>query len=138
MVNEMEKLTEVLDHPKLEKEMFITFMRHAEDLVLQCMRIKWNFYKKYIHALKLDELNASMLRFLQTDVQLLTFRNIQDLQAEIGMQRRRIEGDSGRRSSGISSVNGNDIGFDDRVRDLRVMILKDSAKILLPCVEQIS
>ena len=54
------------------------------------------------------------------------------------MQRRRIEGDSGRRSSGISSVNGNDIGFDDRVRDLRVMILKDSAKILLPCVEQIS
>ena len=76
MVNEMEKLTEVLDHPKLEKEMFITFMRHAEDLVLQCMRIKWNFYKKYIHALKLDELNASMLRFLQTDVQLLTFRNI--------------------------------------------------------------
>nr|KAJ0188684.1 hypothetical protein LSAT_V11C900466630 [Lactuca sativa] len=125
--DEIEKLIEVLDRPKKEKEMFIAQMEGAEALVLKCERIKWNFYKKYTHALKLDDLNASLLRFCQIDLQLLNTRGILDLLVAKNVQMRMMKGDAGRWSSRAPLLKDVVIGFDDRVRDLKAMVLKDSA-----------
>ncbi|KAI3750276.1 hypothetical protein L2E82_20910 [Cichorium intybus] len=125
--DEIEKLIEALDRPKQEKEMFIAQLKGAEALVLKCEHIKWNFYKKYTHALKLHELNASLLRFCQIDLQLVMTRGILELLVAKDVQMRMMQGDEGRWSSGAPLLKGVVIGFDDRVRDLKAMVLKDIA-----------
>ncbi|KAM0061279.1 putative powdery mildew resistance protein, RPW8 [Helianthus debilis subsp. tardiflorus] len=63
ILDEIQKLNRVLDRPHQETELFIAQLKNAQDLVLKCEHIKWNFYKRYRQSLKLDDLNASMLRF---------------------------------------------------------------------------
>ncbi|KAK9054926.1 hypothetical protein SSX86_026005 [Deinandra increscens subsp. villosa] len=126
--NEIQKLNEVLDRPKSETNMFIDQLEDAEHLVLKCERIKWNFFKSYRHSLKLDDLNASLLSFFQIDVQLQGARDSKEVLVVVKDLQRKMEN----RSSGgwISSVpllKGEVIGFGDRVRALKALVLKDSA-----------
>ncbi|XP_023731131.1 probable disease resistance protein At5g66900 isoform X2 [Lactuca sativa] len=117
--DEIEKLTKVLDRPKHENDMFIAQMKGAEALILKCKRVKWNLYKRYSYALKLDALNKSMLEFFRFDVQLVMVR---DQKVIMSM----MKGDSSRSSCRIPSLKGSVIGFEDRVRKLKEMVLKDS------------
>ncbi|KAI3707797.1 hypothetical protein L2E82_36634 [Cichorium intybus] len=110
--DEIEKLTALLDRPKQEKDMFIAQMKDAEALVLKCKRVKWNFYKRYIHAI---------------DVQLGIARDILNLQVAMEVQTRMMKGDSDRWSPRVPLLKVSVIGFEDRVRDLKTMVLKDSA-----------
>ncbi|CAI9304453.1 unnamed protein product [Lactuca saligna] len=99
--------------------MFIAQMEGAEALILKCKRVKWNLYKRYTYALKLDALNKSMLEFFRFDVQLVMVR---DQKVIMSM----MKGDSSRSSCRIPSLKGSVIGFEDRVRKLKEMVLKDS------------
>ncbi|KAL4558061.1 hypothetical protein LXL04_036257 [Taraxacum kok-saghyz] len=125
--DEIEKLIEELDRPKEEKEKFVAQMKGAEALVLKCEQIKWRFWKKYHHALKLDDLNASLLRFCQIDLQLMMMRGVMDLLVAKDVQMRMMKGDAARWSSGTPLLKGVVIGFDDRLRDLKAMVLKEAS-----------
>ncbi|CAH1443676.1 unnamed protein product [Lactuca virosa] len=117
--DEIEKLTKVLDRPKHENDMFIAQMEGAEALILKCKRVKWNLYKRYTYGLELDALNKSMVEFFRFDVQLVMVR---DQKVIMSM----MKGDSSRSSCRIPSLKGSVIGFEDRVRNLKEMVLKDS------------
>ncbi|KAL4590196.1 hypothetical protein LXL04_003121 [Taraxacum kok-saghyz] len=125
--DEIDKLIEELDRPKEEKEKFAAQMKGAEALVLKFEQIKWRFWKKYHHALKLDDLNASLLRFCQIDLQLMMMRGVMDLLVAKDVQMRMMKGDAARWSSGAPLLKGVVIGFDERLTDLKAMVLKESA-----------
>lgn len=118
IINQIEELNVKLNRPIHETEMFIAQLKDAEDLVRECLHIKWRFFKKYPHSLKLENLNKSLMRFCQVEVQLLITRCILDLSLM-------TRGSSGW-SCGVPLLNGDVIGFEDRVRDLKAMVLKDS------------
>lgn len=125
--DDIDRLIGELDRPLEEKQMFINQLKGAEALVLKCLDIKCNFYKMYTHSLKLEELDASLLRFCQIPVSLLTFRAILDLQVAKSVKNRMKKGDWSGRSSGVPLLEGGVITFSDRVRALKAKVLKDSA-----------
>ncbi|KAJ9552491.1 hypothetical protein OSB04_016536 [Centaurea solstitialis] len=121
---EIEKLNKVLDRPAQETEMFIDQLKGAEDLVRKCEHIKWNLWKRYRHSLKLDDLNASLLRFFQIDVQLQQIRDVKEVLVVVkDVQKRMEKGGSG---GWFPLLKSDVIGFDDQLRDLKAMVIKDS------------
>ncbi|GKE49947.1 probable disease resistance protein, partial [Tanacetum coccineum] len=76
--DDIDKLIEQQDRPQHEKDMFIAQIKGAEAIVRKCERVKWNYYKKYKHACKLDKLNVSLLRFCQIDAQFVMIRDIKE------------------------------------------------------------
>ncbi|KAJ0442226.1 putative powdery mildew resistance protein, RPW8 [Helianthus annuus] len=125
IVDEIQKHNQVLDRPNQETELFIAQLKSAQDLVLKCEHIKWNFYKRYRQSLKLDDLNASMLRFFQIDVQLQEARDVKEVLVVVKDVQNRMDRSSGGWASSVPLLKGNVIGFDDRVRDLKVEVFKD-------------
>ncbi|KAI7730024.1 hypothetical protein M8C21_019975 [Ambrosia artemisiifolia] len=135
IINEIQKLNQLLDRSKQETDMFIDQLKGAEKLVRKCEHIKWNFYKRYTHSLELDDLNASLLRFFQIDVQLQEARDVKEVLVVVKDVQRRMEdrrlGDQASsvpllKASSVPLLKGNVIGFDDRVRELKVLMVKDS------------
>ncbi|PWA98486.1 NB-ARC domains-containing protein [Artemisia annua] len=124
--HDIDKLIEQLDRPQHEKDMFIAQIKGAEAIVRKCERVKWNYYKKYKHACKLDKLNVSLLRFFQIDVQLVIVRGVLDLQVAKDAEKRMMEGDKRDRVSSVPLVKGKVIGFNEQLRTLKAMVLKGS------------
>ncbi|WOH12317.1 hypothetical protein DCAR_0831819 [Daucus carota subsp. sativus] len=68
--DELEKLHKVLDRPKEETERFIEQLTRGLELVHKCGAInKWNFPKQYTHSRKLVDLDKSIVKFFNIDVQ---------------------------------------------------------------------
>lgn len=125
LFHDIDKLIEKQDRPQHEKDMFIAQIKGAEAIVRECECVKWN--KKYQHACKLDKLNVSLLKFFQIDVQLVIVRGVLDLQVAKDAEKRMMEGDTRDRvSSTVPLVKGDVIGFDEQLRALKAMVLKDS------------
>ncbi|KAJ9552592.1 hypothetical protein OSB04_016637 [Centaurea solstitialis] len=116
IINHIEKLNVKLNRPTQESANFIAELKAAEDLVRECERIKWT----YSHSSKLEKVNKSLLRFCQIDVQLQINQSLLELLAmctpSIGLWS----------CGGVPLDKGDVIGFDDRVRALKEMVLKDS------------
>ncbi|GJY48456.1 probable disease resistance protein [Tanacetum coccineum] len=128
-IHDIEKLIEQLDGSREEKDMFVTQLQGAEAIIRECERVKGNYYKKYKHARKLDNLNASLLKFCQINVQLQQARDMKEALV-ILKDLQQIMGDKGSLSGWQSKVPllpGFVIGFGDRVKELKKMVLKDSA-----------
>lgn len=89
----------------------------AEALFLKCNHVKW--FEIYTHAVKLDKLNVSMLKFFQIVVPLVILNRIGDLQESI------MKVDSSRSSYGVPLLNDSVIGLKDQVRKLNVQLLDD-------------
>ncbi|GKA31772.1 probable disease resistance protein [Tanacetum coccineum] len=126
--DDIDKLIEQQDRPQHEKDMFIAQIKGAEAIVRKCERVKWNYYKKYKHACKLDKLNVSLLRFCQIDAQFVMIRDIKETLVVVKDVQQRME-DKGSSSGWLSKVpvlDGFVIGFEDRVKELKKMVLKDS------------
>ncbi|CAI9302947.1 unnamed protein product [Lactuca saligna] len=118
MIENLQNQTKVSDRLKHEHGLFITQIVGAEALILKCNHVRW--FEIYTHAVKLDKLNVSMLKFFQIVVPLVILNRIGDLQESI------TKGDSSRSSSGVPLLNDSVIGFEDQVRKLKEMVLKDS------------
>ncbi|KAJ9552591.1 hypothetical protein OSB04_016636 [Centaurea solstitialis] len=123
---EIEQQNEALNLRTEEREMYANQLKEAEDLVEKCKKIKWYSYKRYPYSLKLDDLDEKLTRFLRTYVPLQAVRNgnetlmiVRDLKKEKEIWRRSC-------SAGVPLLDGDVIGFDDRVRALKAMVLKDS------------
>ncbi|XP_071736825.1 probable disease resistance protein At5g66900 [Rutidosis leptorrhynchoides] len=89
---------------------------------MKCEHIKWNFYKILTHESKLKKLNESLVRFCQTDVQLMIFRGVSDLQTRM----MNCDTDSSGWLCGVPLPQGDVIGFDNHLMALKSMVLKDS------------
>ncbi|PWA91233.1 NB-ARC domains-containing protein [Artemisia annua] len=126
--HDIDNLIEQLDGSREEKDMFVTQLQGAEAIVRKCERVKRSYYKKYKHACKLDNLNASLLKFCQINVQLQQARDIKEALVMLKDVQQRME--DKRSSSGWQSrvplLDGFVIGFGDRVKELKKMVLKDS------------
>ncbi|XP_071916197.1 RPW8-like protein 3 [Coffea arabica] len=68
--DQVETLNGKLHSPQRETDMFILRLAEGESLVRKCTRIKWwNLYKKYSYSKKIADLERSLIRFFQLDVQ---------------------------------------------------------------------
>lgn len=117
MIENLENQTKVSDQLKHENGMFITQIVGAEALFLKCNHVKW--FEIYTHAVKLDKLNVSMLKFFQIVVPLVILNRIGDLQESI------MKVDLSRSSCGVPLLNDSVIGLKDQVRKLNVQLLDD-------------
>ncbi|GJW58624.1 probable disease resistance protein [Tanacetum coccineum] len=116
---DIEKLDKELAQRKEEADMYIDLIKDAEVLVRKCERIKYNLWKRYRHASKLDKFNKSMLKFTQVYLPLVGVRDGKNVLVEVK------GGSSG--SSRVPLLHGNVTGFDDQVRALKAMVVKDPA-----------
>lgn len=127
--NDIEKLNQILDRPQQETDSFIDQLKRAEVLVKECKKIKYlNVYMKYTLSSKLDELEESLLRFFQIEVQLHQARDTKEILVAVkDMHKRLDQRSSGSWLSGVPLPDGFVIGFDDQVKKLKKMVLKDTA-----------
>ncbi|KAJ0816653.1 putative protein kinase RLK-Pelle-LRR-I-1 family [Helianthus annuus] len=125
IINKWQKLNELLDRPQEEIDMFIGQLKGAEHLVLKCEHIEQNFYKRYRQSLKLEDLNASLLRFFRIDVQLQEARDVKEVLEVVKDVQKRMEKQS---FSGWSPLlKGAVVGLDDQVSTLKQLVFRDSA-----------
>ncbi|KAI7744619.1 hypothetical protein M8C21_007864 [Ambrosia artemisiifolia] len=124
---DMAKLNIELDLQKEETKGFINLLKEANDLVRKTKNFKWNFYKRYKHALKLDEMNRLLRKFVQFNLQFELARNVAEKVADVESL---IKGFEDEKSSGwlagVPLEKCVAIGFDDRVTELKALVLKDS------------
>ncbi|KAI3755050.1 hypothetical protein L1987_54843 [Smallanthus sonchifolius] len=120
---DIEKLNTKLDRRRDETEMFITLLKQAEDLVRNCDGNKWDFLNRDRQASKLDDLNRSLKKFVKFHLQLQICR---DTKETLVVVKRGLEaGSSSGWSSGVPLLKCVAIGFDDRVRVLKGMVVKE-------------
>ncbi|KAM0011424.1 putative powdery mildew resistance protein, RPW8 [Helianthus debilis subsp. tardiflorus] len=79
-----------LDRTRLEQEMFIDEIQDAQKLVNKCLKIKWNFFKRFTHSLKLKDLDQKLVRFFQVEVQAVQCRDIKKTLEEVNHVGQRI------------------------------------------------
>ncbi|WOG93125.1 hypothetical protein DCAR_0312406 [Daucus carota subsp. sativus] len=136
---EIEKLNKVLDRPKEETALFIDQLNRAKELVAKCSKIQWwEAYKLYVHSKKLEELDRSIYRFFNIEVQ--GFVAVTSLKAVAGIKEvndklELILDRSNISLSGISSwgsvpgIRDLVIGFDEPLKDVKEMLLKDNKTV---------
>ncbi|MFS7950297.1 putative powdery mildew resistance protein, RPW8 [Helianthus anomalus] len=124
---DLEKLNKELDRRKEETDGFVNLLQQAENLIQKCGDIKLNIRKRYSHASKLDALNKSLHTYVQIYLQLQIARDVKEALAVMKDPNRGLQkgSSSGWRSS-VPLLDGDFIGFDDRVTDLKDMMFKDS------------
>lgn len=127
--SDIEKLNQILERRQEETNSFIEQLKHAEDLVKECKKIKYlNFYMRYPLSLKLDELEESLMRFFRIEVQLHQARDMKEMLVAVKDMHKRLEQrSSGSWLSGVPLPDGFVIGFDDQVKELKKMVLNDTA-----------
>lgn len=127
----LEQLSKKLDRRKAETERFKKLLKQAKDLVEECKKIKWNCWKRNSYASKLDEMNKSFLKLVQVDLQLHIAVTVDETLGVVtathevlvkALEKVMVEG----LSSGVPLERCVAVGFDDRVSDLKAMLLKDS------------
>ncbi|XP_076950826.1 putative disease resistance protein At5g66900 [Bidens hawaiensis] len=130
----LEQLSKKLDRRKAETERFKNLLKEAKDLVEECKKIKLKYWKRNSHASKLDEMNKSLLKLVQVDLQLHIAVTVDETLEVVkathevvkALEKVTVEGSSSGLSSGVPPERCDAVGFDDRVRDLKAMLLKDS------------
>ncbi|GJS38233.1 probable disease resistance protein [Tanacetum coccineum] len=85
IIEEIHKLNLQLDRSRSESEMFADEIEEAKKLVYKCVKIKWNLFKRFTHSLKLKDVDASLLRFFQLDVQADQSRDIKRTLVTVGL-----------------------------------------------------
>ncbi|KAK1359995.1 RPW8 domain-containing protein [Heracleum sosnowskyi] len=131
----MGKLHKALERPKEETDQFIQLLKSGQDLVKKCSTVPcWNVYLTYIYSRKLVDLDKSIVKFFNIQVQGLGF--LTSLRAEVGvekcndkldwiMQNMKIR-DSGFSFWGsVPGVPHGVVGFDQPLKDLKEMLLKE-------------
>lgn len=138
---EIEKLNKVLDRPKEETAQFIDQLDGAKKLVAKCTKIQWwEAYKLYVYSKKLEELNKSIAGFFSIEVQ--GFVAVNSLKVVVGVKEINEKLDlildrSNISASGVSSwgsvpgLRDQVIGFDEPLKDLKKMLLKDKKTVTL-------
>lgn len=138
---EIEKLNRILDRPKEETAQFIDQLDGAKKLVAKCSKIQWwEAYKLYVYSKKLEELDKSIVRFFSIEVQ--GFVAVTSLKAVVGIKEVNEKLDlildrSNISVSGVSSwgtvpgLRDQVIGFDEPLKDLKKMLLKDKKTVTL-------
>ncbi|KAJ0866080.1 putative powdery mildew resistance protein, RPW8 [Helianthus annuus] len=122
----MEKLNKQLDRPKEETE-FLNQLKQAEDLVRKCEDINLKFLKKSTYASNLEEMNRFLQKYVASDLQLQNASNGAETLVEMRSLKKRLEeGSSSGWSSAVPPEKCVAIGFDDPLRDLKLMVLEDS------------
>ncbi|CAK9185435.1 unnamed protein product [Ilex paraguariensis] len=145
--DEIEKLNKLLDARKEETGMFIDRLKEGKNLVLKCSTIKsWNVYKKIRYNKKLTDLDSSLLRFFQIDVQALMARDSKKILVGVNDNDQKLDrilsilknGVGGSRySNGVSgscTVPGVPhfiVGLDVPLQELKVMLLKDEVSVVV-------
>ncbi|MFS7920415.1 putative powdery mildew resistance protein, RPW8 [Helianthus anomalus] len=121
----LDKLNEQLDGLKEEKSRFTSMLEQAEVLVQKCTSSK--LYQYPFYASKLDKMNESLQEYVKTDLQLQIALHTKEALLEMRDLKRRLEKESssGWRTS-VPLPQGNAIGFDSRVTELKGKVLKDS------------
>ncbi|KAM0011425.1 putative powdery mildew resistance protein, RPW8 [Helianthus debilis subsp. tardiflorus] len=79
-----------LDRTRAEQDMFVKDIEDARKLVEKCSTIKWNFIKRFIHSLKLKDLDQKLVRFFQIEVQAVQCRDIKEVLEEVKYVRERV------------------------------------------------
>ncbi|KAD4179570.1 hypothetical protein E3N88_28161 [Mikania micrantha] len=129
LAEQLDKLNQELDRPKEETEGFINLLDQADELVQICAEIKWNIWKRSTHASKLEKMNKSLRDFVQVNLQLQNARTGAETLVEVkSLKKESQKGSSRGGSSGVPLQKGVVIGFDDRVKDLKVKLIKDCPK----------
>ncbi|KAI7729990.1 LOW QUALITY PROTEIN: hypothetical protein M8C21_029876, partial [Ambrosia artemisiifolia] len=135
---------------KLEQEMFVHEIQDAEKLVYKCLTIKWNFFKRFTHSLRLKDVNQKLLRFFQIEVQAVQCRDIKTTLEEVnhvgeritslalevnhlgqaldsGTSDRTLDSSDNRKKLGwpVPPVPRGIVGFDEPLKNLKARILSD-------------
>ncbi|KAK1383342.1 RPW8 domain-containing protein [Heracleum sosnowskyi] len=141
LLNLVIKLNKVLDRPKEETAQFIDQLDCAKKLVAKCSKIPWwEAYKLYVYSKKLEELDKSIARFFSIEVQ--GFVAVNGLKVAVGVKEVNEKLDlildrSNISVSGFSSwgsvpgLRDQVIGFDEPLKDLKKMLLKDKKIVTL-------
>lgn len=134
--DEIKKLHKVLDRPQEETDQFIEHLHRGVQLVKKCTTIPcWNKYKHYIYSNKLVDLDKSIAKFFQIEVQGLAAVN--SMRAVVGVKESNDKLDLILKSLNISDsgfsfwgsvpgVRDEVVGFKQPLKDLKQMLLKDT------------
>ncbi|KAA8547229.1 hypothetical protein F0562_003907 [Nyssa sinensis] len=143
---EIEKLDRVLDRPVEETNSFIYRLRDAKELVLKCSKIKWwNYFKKPYYAKKLIDLENSLLKFFQMEVQALLSRDSRKILVVVNDIDEKLDrigsslGYGGQNSDlsicvgpcGVPGVPDFIIGMDAPLKELKMQLLKDGVSVVV-------
>ncbi|XP_059623805.1 probable disease resistance protein At5g66900 isoform X2 [Cornus florida] len=140
---EIEKLNKVLDRPAQETEMFTDRLKKAQKLVYKCSKIRWwNYCKKPFYAQKLIDLDASILKFFQIEVQAqMSVDNkrilvtVKEIDAKLdGMRPGMMKGsDLGVfvGPCGVPGIRDHIFGFDVHLQELKRRLLRDGVQVVV-------
>ncbi|KAA8547231.1 hypothetical protein F0562_003905 [Nyssa sinensis] len=143
---EIEKLDRVLDRPVEETNSFIHRLKDAKELVLKCSKIKWwNYCKKPYYAKKLIDLENSLLKFFQIEVQALLSRDSRKILVVVNDIDEKLDrigsnlGYGGQNSDlsicvgpcGVPGVPDFIIGMDAPLKELKMQLLKDGVSVVV-------
>ncbi|KAI7739526.1 hypothetical protein M8C21_026746, partial [Ambrosia artemisiifolia] len=78
-----------LPRTSAEQDMFVDEIQDAIKLVQKCLKIKWNFFKRFTYSLKLKDLDQRLVRFFQIEVQAVQCRDIKEILEEVKYARNR-------------------------------------------------
>ncbi|KAL8222811.1 hypothetical protein R6Q57_020210 [Mikania cordata] len=123
IAEQLDKLNQQLDRRE-ETKGFINLLKEADELVQKCAKITRDIWKRSSHASKLDDMNKSLLNFVQVNLQLQTARTVAEIYVKC-LKTESEKASSRGGSSGVPLMKGVVIGFDDRVKDLKVKLIKD-------------
>ncbi|KVI01724.1 Disease resistance protein [Cynara cardunculus var. scolymus] len=146
-VDEITKLNRELDRPEQDSTMFTSIIKKAEDLVNKCLKIKWNYFKKFTHSLKLKDVNNKLLRVFQLEAQadqcrdgketLLEVKavklrmdslvsNLEDLRQKCSLSRREQVIERKKLGWRVPKLPKDIVGFDEPLARLKAKVIADN------------
>ncbi|XP_030974658.1 probable disease resistance protein At5g66900 [Quercus lobata] len=137
LVEDIKRLSEQLELPKVETETLIEHMKKGEKLVRKCSKIRWwNYYFKVYYSTKLQELDKEIVKFCQVDLQVYGTRNA--LKALLSMNRMLQKVDSvaesletPRASCAVPGLRDLTVGLEMPIMELKTLLLKEEVQLLL-------
>ena len=137
LVEDIGRLSEQLELPKVETETLIEHMKKGEKLVRKCSKIRWwNYYFKVRYSTKLQELDKEIVKFCQVDLQVYGTRNA--LKALLSMNRMLQKVDSvgesletPRASCAVPGLRDLTVGLEMPIMELKTLLLKEEVQLLL-------
>ncbi|KAA8547232.1 hypothetical protein F0562_003904 [Nyssa sinensis] len=129
---EIERLNRVLDRPEEETEMFTDRLIDAKKLVRQCSKIRWwNYCMKPFYAKKLIELEDSLVKFFQIDVQARLSIDSRNILARVNEINVKLDRSLFLGSCGVPDVPDHIVGLDLPHKELKLQLLKDDVSVVV-------
>ncbi|KAL9432120.1 hypothetical protein AB3S75_027189 [Citrus x aurantiifolia] len=143
LIEEIEKLNQVLDLPKQETENLVRMMEQGKQLVRKCSKVKWNCFKRYVYAKKIIKLDTSISDFFRTSLPLQHSRDSRLIMVEVKEMHTMV-----RRMSSNGNINGwmsNQVGdccsapdppvitpgLDVPLKELKMELFKDGRQFIV-------